>query len=210
MTKKKLKTALTIIAVVLIGAAAMFWWLYGEQLQAWLTRDQFVVLMTFAPDLPDEGVKIPFQIVGGRIFIEQVQDDNAKLFLQVDTGCSASAFDPEVPLQVKASGATSYSVPGSIKNKHVSRIFYVSNFKFAGQNLPTLAVSGPNLDNTSCSIGRKVHGVIGQDILSSFSVELDYPRKLLVLKPLPHREKTDLQWDQNCPTVSILKSAIAK
>ena len=202
--RKIIQKVLFSLAVALLIAGALFWWRYGEQAKCWLVRASFAVQMVFAPDLPSEGIRIPLQILRERLFIEQPQSGATTLFLQVDTGCSASSFDPEAPLRVKASNAVANSIPGSVKNTHESRVIYVEGFKFAGREVPTMAVSGHSFDNTSSVVGRTVHGVIGQDILGNFLVELDYPHKVMLLKPLPNKSDDEgVAWDTHCPTAMV-------
>lgn len=159
--------------------------------------------MLFAPELPSEGIKIPLQIFDGKLFIEQTQKDNSKLLFLLDTGNSAMVFDPSVPLHLESAHTIGDSSPGSVKNKHSVPIFYVSGFQFAGRQLPKLTATTYSLDNTSVSAGHTVAGVIGQDILQYFLVQLDYPKKMMILKPLPKGTAKDLKWDGCCPTARI-------
>ena len=170
-------------------------------LQCYVARWQYVFAMLDGAKVPDSGVKIPFQYYDNEIFIEQKQKNGTVLFLQVDTGASGSQFDQSAPISMKPAGVDSDVSPGSDAHLYTAPVYYVTSLQFAEINIPTLVARKGDNRMISSLVGREVHGVIGQDLLGYFSVELNYPEKLLVLKPLTSTHQKGPPWSHKCPTV---------
>ena len=121
----------------------------------------------------NNALKIPFELAGNLILLQARLNDSPPLWFIVDTGATDSVIDSQLAkqLRLKAVGRT---VGTGSAGTATALIFKGTTLKLPNTEATNLTVYGLPIDFLSAPLGRKISGVIGNDILKQLVVEVDY------------------------------------
>ena len=123
-------------------------------------------------------LQVPFELVGNLILIQTWVNNSAPLWFIFDTGATHTVVDAG---QAKALGLQArgrITATGSAGTDVASRVKGVS-VKFSGVVLRGQTVYTLPVAFLSPLLGRHLGGVIGNDIIGKFVVEIDYAKKTI-------------------------------
>jgi predicted aspartyl protease len=123
-------------------------------------------------------LKVPFDLVGNLILMKAQLNDSTPLWFIFDTGATHTVVDTEQAktLNLKARGRITGT--GSTGTAVASRVRGVS-VTFSGVELLNQTIYTLPVAFLSAPFGRHIGGVIGNDIIGKFVVEIDYANQTL-------------------------------
>lgn len=123
-------------------------------------------------------LKIPFELSGNLILLQGRLNDSPPLWFIVDTGATDTVIDSQLAkqLRLKALGRT---VGTGSAGTATALIFKGTSLKLPNIEATNLTVYGLPIDFISAPLGRKISGVIGNDILKQLVVEVDYASQVI-------------------------------
>ncbi len=121
----------------------------------------------------NNSLRIPFELTGNLILLQARLNDSAPLWFILDTGATDTVIDSQLAktLRLKALGRT---VGTGGAGTATALIFKGTSLKLPNVEAMNLTVYGLPIDFLSAPLGRKISGVIGNDILKQLVVEVDY------------------------------------
>ena len=126
----------------------------------------------------DNALKIPFELTGNLILLRARLNDSAPLLFILDTGATDTVIDSQLAktLRLKALGRT---VETGGAGTASALIFKATSLKLPNVEATNLTLYGLPIDSLSAPLGRKISGVIGNDILKQLVVEVDYASEVI-------------------------------
>jgi len=126
----------------------------------------------------NNSLKIPFDLTGNLILLQARFNDSEPLWFIVDTGATDSVIDSQLAksLSLKAVGRT---VGTGSAGTATAQIFQGNSLKLPNIEASNLTIYGLPIDFLSAPLGRKLSGVIGNDILKQLVFEIDYAAQTL-------------------------------
>ena len=126
----------------------------------------------------NNALKIPFELTGNLVLVQARFNNSPQLWFIVDTGATDTVIDSQLAkqLRLKAVGRT---VGTGSAGTATALIFKGTSLKLPNIEATTLTVYGLPIDFLSAPLGRKISGVIGNDILKQFVVEVDYSSQVI-------------------------------
>lgn len=123
-------------------------------------------------------LKIPFDLIGNLVLIQTRVNNSDPLWFIFDTGATHTVMDTEQArtLGLKAHGRI--TAKGSAGTDVASRVRGVS-LSFVGVELQGRTIYTLPIAALSPLFGRHLGGVIGNDIIGKFVVEIDYANKMI-------------------------------
>jgi len=124
-------------------------------------------------------LKIPFELFGNLVLLQVRVNDSDSLCFILDTGADTSVIDAQQAksLRLKPQGKIVGTGGGGTAEATFTKVAVVS---LHGVQLLDQTIYVLSLDSLS-ALGRKIDGVIGNDILKQFAVEIDYSAKIINL-----------------------------
>ena len=118
-------------------------------------------------------LRIPFELTSNLILLQARLNESEPLWFIVDTGATESVIDSQI---AKALGLTSIgrTVGTGGAGTATASIFKGGSLKLPNIEVTNLTIYGLPIDFLSAPMGRKISGVIGNDILKQLIVEIDY------------------------------------
>jgi len=125
-----------------------------------------------------DALKTPFELTGNLILVQARLNDSGPLWFILDTGAESSVIDSQLAktLGLKALGHT---VGTGSAGTATATIFKGTSLKLQSLEATNLTVYGLPIDFLSAPLGRKINGVIGNDILRQLVFELDYAAEVI-------------------------------
>jgi hypothetical protein len=129
---------------------------------------------------PDKLIS-PFSLVG-RLIMVKAQVNGIQGEFMVDSGSTGFVLNsnqfPELAKIAQKDDNQAYGVGGKVENQ---KLVVVDNFGWQSLQLKKVKASLWDLSKLEKSIGHRMTGIIGADILSQFTVEIDYKAKQIIL-----------------------------
>jgi Aspartyl protease/PDZ domain len=128
----------------------------------------------------NNSVKIPFELSSNLILLQAKVNDSGPLWFILDTGADSTVIDSELAKDLrltprgKVVGTGSAGTAPAIVYRGVS-------IELPNVEALNLKISGLPIDFLSAPLGRKISGVIGNDILKELVVEVDYANQVINL-----------------------------
>jgi hypothetical protein len=117
--------------------------------------------------------KIPFELSNNLILVQARVNDSAPLWFILDTGASSTVIDSQLAKALRLKPRGRYVGTGGAGTA-MAVTFKGNSLKFPNIEVMNLTLSGLPIDFFSAPFGRKISGVIGNDILKELVVEVDY------------------------------------
>jgi Aspartyl protease/PDZ domain len=126
----------------------------------------------------NNALKIPFELTGNLILLQARLNDSRPSWFILDTGAEYTVIDSQVAktLRLKALGRT---VGTGGAGTATALIFKGTSLKLPNIEVTNLTVYGLPIDFLSAPLGRKISGVIGNDILRQLVFEVDYASEVI-------------------------------
>ena len=126
----------------------------------------------------NDALKIPFELTGNLILLQGRLNDSEPLWFILDTGATDTVIDSQLAktLGLKAIGRT---VETGGAGTATATIFKGISLKLQNIAATNLTLYGLPIDFLSAPLGRKVSGVIGNDILKQLVLEVDYASQVV-------------------------------
>ena len=125
-------------------------------------------------------VKIPFESSSNLILLQARVNDSAPLWFIFDTGADSTVIDSQLAkvLRLKPRGK---EVGTGSAGTATALIFRGVSIRLPNVEALNLKIAALPIDFLSSPLGRKISGVIGNDILKEFVVEVDYASQVINL-----------------------------
>ncbi len=125
-------------------------------------------------------LKIPFESSSNLILLQAKVNDSAPLWFILDTGADSTVMDAQLAkaLRLKPSGKMVGSGSAGMAE---ALIFKGVSLRFPNVEAVNQTIGALPLDFLSSPLGRKISGVIGNDIIKEFVVEVDYASQIINL-----------------------------
>jgi hypothetical protein len=126
----------------------------------------------------NNALKIPFELTGNLILLQGRLNDSEPSWFILDTGATDTVIDSQLAktLGLKAVGRT---VGTGSAGTATATIFKGTSLNLQNIEASNLTLYGLPIDFLSAPLGRKVSGVIGNDILKQLVLEIDYASQAL-------------------------------
>ncbi len=126
----------------------------------------------------NNALRIPFELSGNLVLLQATVNNSAPLWFILDTGATDSVIDSQLAktLSLKVIGRT---VGTGGAGTATALIFRGTTLKLRNVEAVNLTLYGFPLDSLSAPFGRRISGVIGNDILKQLVVEVDYVSQVL-------------------------------
>ncbi len=126
----------------------------------------------------NNALRIPFELSGNLVLLQATVNNSAPLWFILDTGATDSVIDSQLAktLSLKVIGRT-LGTGGA--GTATALIFRGTTLKLRNVEAVNLTLYGFPLDSLSAPFGRRISGVIGNDILKQLVVEVDYVSQVL-------------------------------
>jgi len=126
----------------------------------------------------NNALKIPFELTGNLVLLQARLNDSPPLWFIVDTGATDTVIDSQLAktLHLKPLGRT---VGTGSAGTATAIIFNGTTLRLPNTEATNLTVYGLPIDFLSSPLGRKISGVIGNDILKQLAVEVDYESQVV-------------------------------
>ena len=111
---------------------------------------------------------VPFELIHDRIVFHASVGSLPDLSFLLDTGADRSTLDQEIA--ARAGHATLDA-------------FMITGVQIGIEDVPPFDVDVADLSSTSHALGREIGGVLGNDVLRSRILQIDYPRRRLRILP---------------------------
>src|SRR5437660_319081 len=121
----------------------------------------------------NSSLKIPFEISYNLILVQARVNDSAPLWFILDTGASSTVIDSQLAKALRLKPRGRFVGTGGAGTA-TAVTFKGNSLKFPNVEAMNLTLSGLPIDFLSAPFGRKISGVIGNDILKELVVEVDY------------------------------------
>jgi hypothetical protein len=122
-------------------------------------------------------LNVPFELVGNLVLVQVKVNDSEQLRFVLDTGATSSVLDAEraKSIGLKPDGKVVGSGGGGSSEGTVSKgvLLTLPGVELAGQTIYLLPLGHLS------AVGRNVDGVLGNDTLKAFVVDIDYARKTI-------------------------------
>jgi hypothetical protein len=128
----------------------------------------------------NSSLKIPFELSNNLVLVQARVNDSAPLWFILDTGASSTVIDSQLAkaLGLKSSGRV-VSTGGA--GTATALTFKGNSLKLPNIEAVNLTISGLSIDFFSAPFGRKIGGVLGNDVLKKLVVEIDYAAQVINL-----------------------------
>ena len=128
----------------------------------------------------NSSLKIPFELSNNLILVQARVNDSVPLWFILDTGASSTVIDSQLAkeLRLKAHGRV---VETGGAGTATALTFKGNSLKLPNVEAGNLTILGLPIDFLSSPMGRKISGVIGNDILKKLVVEVDYATQVINL-----------------------------
>ena len=139
------------------------------------------VIFAASASAQDRISRVPFHIINGLILLDATVNGHPATFV-LDTGSATTIVSPKAYGAIRLDGDSL-----ELAEDGAGRLGYAKHLQ-ADVTLTTgarfsLTVSVMNLDNASKQIGAKIDGILGEDILRTFSyVRIDYRARVIELE----------------------------
>jgi hypothetical protein len=123
-------------------------------------------------------LNVPFDLVGNLILVRTQVNKTAPLWFIFDTGATHTVVDTGQAKELGLKAQGRITATGSTGTDVASRVSGVS-IGFPGVELFKQTIYTLPIDFLSPLFGRRISGIIGNDIIGKFTVEIDYANKKL-------------------------------
>ncbi len=126
----------------------------------------------------NNALNVPFELIGNLILVQARFNELEPSWFIVDTGATDSVIDSQLAkkLNLKTAGRT---VGTGGAGTATAQIYKGNSLKLANIEASNLTIYGLPIDFLSAPFGRKLSGVIGNDILKQLVFEIDYAAQTL-------------------------------
>lgn len=126
----------------------------------------------------ESSLGVPFYLSNNLILMQASVNNSKPMWFILDTGASITVIDTKAAkaLHLMPSGK---EVENGAAGRAEALIFKGTTLRFPNVEAVSLTVYGLPLDFMSYSFGRKIGGVIGNDIIKEFVVEIDYQSQII-------------------------------
>jgi predicted aspartyl protease len=126
----------------------------------------------------NNSLRIPFDLTSNLILLQGRVNDSEPLWFILDTGATDTVIDSQLAktLGLKSIGRT---VGTGSAGTATATIFKGASLKLQNIEATNLTVYGLPIDFISAPLGRKVSGIIGNDILKRLVLEVDYASQVV-------------------------------
>ncbi|MGB9180402.1 MAG: aspartyl protease family protein, partial [Pyrinomonadaceae bacterium] len=151
-------------------------------------------------------LKIPFDLSGNLILLPVRVNDSEPLWFIFDTGADSTVIDAALVKQLHLSPVGKITGSGSGGSAEAVILKGIS-LKLPDVEASHRTVAALPLDFLSAPLGRKISGILGNDITKEFVVEIDYAaRNINLYEPLSYRysgagEIIPIIFEENLPFV---------
>lgn len=139
-------------------------------------RHQSSTLTRFASGR--SALNVPFELVSNLILVQAAVNDSAPLWFILDTGASHTVVDAEQAQALGLKARGNIAGTGAAGTFTASRVTGVS-VSFPGVGLTGQTVYTATVGFLSAPLGRRLGGIIGNDIIGKFALEIDYANQKL-------------------------------
>src|SRR5438034_2916564 len=128
----------------------------------------------------NNAAKIPFELTGNLILLQARLNESGPLWFILDTGATDTVIDSQLAkaLRLKATGRT---VGTGSAGTATALIFKGTSLELPNIEATNLTLYGLPIDFLSAPLGRRISGVIGNDILKQLVLEVDYESQVVNL-----------------------------
>ena len=126
----------------------------------------------------NNAAKIPFELTGNLILLQARLNESGPLWFILDTGATDTVIDSQLAkaLRLKATGRT---VGTGSAGTATALIFKGTSLELPNIEATNLTLYGLPIDFLSAPLGRRISGVIGNDILKQLVLEVDYASQVV-------------------------------
>lgn len=126
----------------------------------------------------ESSLRVPFESSRNLVLMQASVNDSAPLWFIFDTGATSTVIDNEVAktLRLRPEGS---EVGSGAAGTAEALVFRRSTLRFPNVEATNLTIYGLPLDFLSGFFGRKIGGVIGNDIIRELVVEIDYASRVI-------------------------------
>src|SRR5262245_40066890 len=126
------------------------------------------------------GTRVPIELSGNTTFLTVRVNGNGPYSFILDTGAHSSSVSPGVVEKLGLAareGSVSHGAGGAVASSQVSAV----TLEVGEAKLPGLQVSAFPVDSIENSVGRRIDGMLGSELVRRYVVELDYVKLQLTL-----------------------------
>ena len=128
----------------------------------------------------NSSLKIPFELSSNLILLQARVKGSAPLWFILDTGADSTVIDSQLAKALRLEPRGRVVGTGSAGTA-TALIFKGNSLKLPNVEAVNLTISGLPIDFLSSPLGRKIRGVIGNDILKELVIEVDYASQVVNL-----------------------------
>lgn len=130
-------------------------------------------------------IRLPFLYVNRHLMVEARIGDSRPLWLIADTGAGITCVDMAVAKSLDLAMREGVRMGGAGNARIDGAFVSGASFTLAAANVPPQAIKAslPLPDDMSHGMGRRIDGILGNDFLSRYTLEIDYARRQMVLHP---------------------------
>lgn len=153
-------------------------------------------------------LKIPFALSGNLVLLPVRVNDSQPLWFIFDTGADSTVIDAGLVKELRLTPAGKITGSGSGGDAEAVVLKELS-FKLPNVEASHRTVAALPLDFLSAPLGRKISGILGNDITKEFVVEIDYAARTINLyEPQSYRyrgagEIIPIIFEENLPFVRV-------
>lgn len=126
--------------------------------------------------------EVPFDFFGGKIFVPVVVNGKGPYSFAFDTGCSIAAIDARVADEVGLKPFAKYESRGAGEGAAASAWLSDVHVTLAGMKASGSAGTHIHLNEiVGPTTGRRLDGLVGNELAFLYTVEIDYPARMLRL-----------------------------
>jgi hypothetical protein len=121
---------------------------------------------------------VPFDLSNNLVLIRARVNGSAPLWFIFDTGASATVIDAKAARRLRLRTRGSVTGNGAAGEATAARLDAAS-VSFGSARVDNLTLYALPLDSFAAAFGRNIGGVVGNDVIGKFAVEIDYANRLV-------------------------------
>ncbi|MCA1641539.1 MAG: aspartyl protease family protein [Acidobacteria bacterium] len=123
-------------------------------------------------------LRVPFDLSNDLVLIRGRVNASAPLWFIFDTGASVTVIDAKAARRLRLKTRGSVTGTGAAGEATAARLDAAS-ISFGGAVVDNLTLYALPLESFAASFGRPVGGVVGNDVIGRFVVEIDYAKRVV-------------------------------
>jgi len=128
----------------------------------------------------NNSLKIPFESSSNLILVQARVNDSGPLWFILDTGADSTVIDSQLAKDLHLTSHGSVVGTGSAGTARAT-IYRGVSIKLSNLEALNLKIAGLPIDFISSPLGKKISGIIGNDIIKELVVEVDYANQFINL-----------------------------